>query len=122
MRLLFLLLCLLFCIEGKGQVKEMVILEEGDMGSLWYGSQRMDKFKELDRTLLTVTYRMNFIQDTVKRKILVDQMILQIGKNYSKFYSQRTFWTICLIRTLRWVKLSGRKDMALMGRCISTGI
>lgn len=91
MRLLLLLLCLLFCTGGKGQVKEMVILEEGDMGSLWYGSQRMDKFKELDHTLLTVTYRMNFIQDTVKRKILVDQMILQIGKNYSKFYSQRTF-------------------------------
>lgn len=91
MRLLFLLPCLLFCIGGKGQVKEMVLLEEGDMDGLWYGSQRMDKFRELDSTLLTVTYRMNFIRDTVRRETLADQMILQIGERYSKFYSQRTF-------------------------------
>ncbi len=88
---LFLLIFLLLCTEGKGQAKEIVLLEKGEMGSLWYGSQRMDKYKEVDQTLLSVTYRMNFILDTAKLEKLTDQMILQIGEKYAKFYSQRTY-------------------------------
>jgi len=76
---------------SESQNRETVIVEGKANESLMYGNQRVDKYKELDYTLLTVTYRMNFIRDTFKREVLEDQMILQIGKDFIKFYSQRTF-------------------------------
>lgn len=87
--LLLLFASLFFSSQGQG--REMVIVEGSASGNLMYGSQRVDKYRELDYTLLTVTYRMNFIRDTLKREVLQDQMILQIGRKFIKFYSQRTF-------------------------------
>ncbi len=87
--LLWLYISLFFSSQGQG--REIVIVEGNANGNLMYGNQRIDKYKELDYTLLTVTYRMNFIRDTLKRELLQDQMILQIGKSFIKFYSQRTF-------------------------------
>ncbi|MCM1031805.1 MAG: GLPGLI family protein [Oscillibacter sp.] len=87
--LLLLFISLLF--SSRGQGREIVIVEGNANGNLMYGNQRVDKYKEVDYTLLTVTYRMNFIRDTLKREVLQDQMILQIGRNFMKFYSQRTF-------------------------------
>lgn len=76
--------------EAASPQKETIIMSLKSTDNIAFGNQRVDKFKELDKTILTATYQLRFILDTIKRDTLVDQMVLQIGKNFTKFYSQRT--------------------------------
>ena len=49
----------------------------------------VDKYKVLDLADIKVTYRLLSMQDTVKKNVEEDIQVLLLGKNVSKYYSQK---------------------------------
>ncbi|SPY36000.1 GLPGLI family protein [Porphyromonas cangingivalis] len=54
-------------------------------------SQKIDKFEILDNVSYVVTYNLTFVKDPQKLKKGHDQIVLELGKKFSKSYSQVLF-------------------------------
>lgn len=67
---------------------KQLLLNEGDSGMTLPGGMFLEKSEPLGECLLTVTYKLSFVNDTLKKnKRSTDILKLQIGKDVTKCYS-----------------------------------